>query len=213
LEFFSALDFAAKTSPDDLDFFAPLAFMKATLSRASMPDRRLDVEQTFVCSTTLGWIAVALRGAAVQRLVFGHTTAKAALWGLGRDESRRGETARPASELARDLAARLEAYADGELDEFRDVEIADDGLTTFGRAVVARCRAIPYGQTRSYGQLAALAGRPGAARAVGQVMATNRVPLIVPCHRVVAAGGLLGGFSAPQGLSMKRRLLALEASH
>jgi methylated-DNA-[protein]-cysteine S-methyltransferase len=187
--------------------------MKATLPRASTHGRRSDSEQRFACSTSLGWIAVALRGEIVQRLVFGHSTANDALRRIGESGGRRGGTARPASDFARDLAARLEAYADGELDEFRDLEIADDGLTTFGRAVVARCRAIPYGQTRSYGQLATLAGRPGAARAVGQVMATNRIPLIVPCHRVVAAGGLLGGFSAPQGLAMKRRLLALEASH
>ena len=65
--------------------------------------------------------------------------------------------------------------------------------------------------TRSYGEVAAAAGSPGAARAVGQVMAANRTPLIVPCHRVLAAGGKIGGFSAPQGLALKRRLLALES--
>jgi methylated-DNA-[protein]-cysteine S-methyltransferase len=85
-------------------------------------------------------------------------------------------------------------------------------LSDFQRAVVGHCRRIPPGQTLTYGQLAARVGRPRAARAVGRVMATNRFPLIVPCHRVVAAGGVLGGFSAPQGLAMKKRLLAAEAA-
>ncbi len=76
---------------------------------------------------------------------------------------------------------------------------------------MAACRRIPWGQTRSYAQLAAVAGRPGAARAVGSVMAKNRVPLVVPCHRVIASSGQLGGYSAPQGLSLKRRLLAMES--
>jgi methylated-DNA-[protein]-cysteine S-methyltransferase len=82
--------------------------------------------------------------------------------------------------------------------------------TEFQRRVLLACRAILYGQTRSYGDLAAQVGSPGAARAVGNVMAHNCVPLIIPCHRVVASQGQLGGFSAPRGLSMKRRLLQLE---
>ena len=94
--------------------------------------------------------------------------------------------------------------------DFSDVPLALDHLTPFGRRVVAACRRIPWGQTRSYGELAAECGSPGAARAVGSVMAKNRYPLIVPCHRVLAAGGELGGYSAPDGLKMKRRLLAME---
>jgi methylated-DNA-[protein]-cysteine S-methyltransferase len=62
----------------------------------------------------------------------------------------------------------------------------------------------------TYGDLAAAIGSPGAARAVGSVMARNCFPLIVPCHRVLGAGGSLGGYSAPDGLRMKRRLLAME---
>ena len=76
--------------------------------------------------------------------------------------------------------------------------------------VIAACRRIPWGETRSYGDLATECGSPGAARAVGSVMAKNRYPLIVPCHRVLAAGGDIGGYSAADGLVMKRRLLAAE---
>ena len=71
---------------------------------------------------------------------------------------------------------------------------------------------MPRGETVSYAELAGRAGSPNAARAVGGVMAGNRVPLLVPCHRVVGAGGRLGGFSAPTGVELKKRLLALEAA-
>jgi methylated-DNA-[protein]-cysteine S-methyltransferase len=111
----------------------------------------------------------------------------------------------------RTVIERLELYAAGEDVEFVDVDVDERHLTPFGRRVVQACRRIPAGRTRSYGELAAACGSPGAARAVGQVMAKNRYPLVVPCHRVLAAGGLLGGFSAPQGLAMKRRLLSMES--
>jgi methylated-DNA-[protein]-cysteine S-methyltransferase len=81
-------------------------------------------------------------------------------------------------------------------------------LPPFARAVLAALRRVPYSELVSYGQLAARAGRPGAARAVGRVMAKNPIPIVIPCHRVVAADGTLGGFSG--GLSHKRALLALE---
>jgi methylated-DNA-[protein]-cysteine S-methyltransferase len=114
-------------------------------------------------------------------------------------------------ELAVEVLDRLARFTAGEVVAFQDVPIAMGHLSLFQRRVVKACRAIPAGERRTYGQLATAAGSAGAARAVGQVMASNRVPLIVPCHRVVAAGGRLGGFSAPNGLAMKRRLLELEA--
>ena len=80
--------------------------------------------------------------------------------------------------------------------------------TDFQRQVWAALRQIPAGQTKSYGQVAAAMGRPGAARAVGNACAANPIPLLIPCHRVLASGGRLGGFSG--GLPWKRRLLAQE---
>jgi methylated-DNA-[protein]-cysteine S-methyltransferase len=71
-------------------------------------------------------------------------------------------------------------------------------------------RALDYGETMTYGGLAEATGRPGMAREVGQAMGSNPVPIIVPCHRVLAAGGKMGGFSAPGGVFAKRRLLDLE---
>ncbi len=82
----------------------------------------------------------------------------------------------------------------------------------FHRRVCEAARAIPAGQTLTYGELAAKLGQPGAARAVGGVMARNALPIIVPCHRVVAAGGRPGGFSAHGGVTTKLRLLRLEGA-
>ena len=81
--------------------------------------------------------------------------------------------------------------------EFCDIEIDLSWTTDFQTRVLNACRSIPIGETRSYGQLASMAGSPKAARAVGSVMAKNRFPMIVPCHRVVASNGM-GGFSAPK---------------
>jgi methylated-DNA-[protein]-cysteine S-methyltransferase len=106
-----------------------------------------------------------------------------------------------------DLSERLRAYATGELVTFDDIPLAING-TPFQMAVWRATRAIPRGQTRTYGQLAAEVGRPGAARAVGAAEGANPVPIVVPCHRVVGASGDLTGFGG--GLALKRRLLELE---
>lgn len=108
------------------------------------------------------------------------------------------------------VVARLQAYAAGADDDLLDIPIDTNRLTKFARRVVEQCRRIPAGETLSYAELAARSGSPGAARAVGNVMATNRFPLLVPCHRVVGSGRTIGGYSAASGLEMKRRLLARE---
>lgn len=113
-------------------------------------------------------------------------------------------------ELAAAVLGEMERYAQGDSGFFSNWPLALPRMTRFQSSIVAACRAIPYGQVRTYGELAAAAGSPGAARAVGQVMAANRVPMLVPCHRVVGAGGRLGGFSAPQGIVLKERMLAIE---
>jgi methylated-DNA-[protein]-cysteine S-methyltransferase len=110
------------------------------------------------------------------------------------------------------LVERLQALAEGAPDDLRDVMIGADRFTPFQQRVVEACRDISWGETQSYGELAAIAGSPGAARAVGNIMAANRFPLVVPCHRVVGAAGRLGGFSAPDGVDLKRRLLDLESA-
>jgi methylated-DNA-[protein]-cysteine S-methyltransferase len=106
------------------------------------------------------------------------------------------------------VAERLRAYFAGEPDSFADVELELDEETKFGRSLATSLRAIPRGEVVTYGELAALAGRPRAARAAGSFCARNRFPIFVPCHRVVAAG-TLGPFGS-LGQDYKRRLLALE---
>lgn len=101
----------------------------------------------------------------------------------------------------------LVAYLNGLPADLAAVPL-DPGGTPFQRAVWAAARAIPPGATRTYAEVAAAVGRPGAARAVGQALGANPVPLLVPCHRVVAADGGLGGFTG--GALLKARLLALE---
>jgi len=164
-------------------------------------------------------MAVAWRDDLLIGNVFGHASRRSAELALARVpglplsycrcdvDGRDSET--PARIL--ELVDMLYRYAEGDAVDFSEVPLALEHLTPFGRRVIAACRAIPWGQTKSYGELAVECDSPGAARAVGSVMAKNRYPLIVPCHRVLAAGGELGGYSAPDGLAMKRRLLAMEA--
>lgn len=108
------------------------------------------------------------------------------------------------------LCERFRAYFAGERDDFADVEVDADEGTELEAALLAAARRIPYGEVVTYGELAALAGRPNAPRAAGTFCARNRFALVVPCHRVVGAGGL-GGYG-PLGLEYKRRLLELEGA-
>lgn len=105
-----------------------------------------------------------------------------------------------------EAVAQLDEYFAGTRRHF-DLHV-DLGGTPFQRAVWTQLSAIPYGQTRSYGQLAQLIGRPDRARAVGAAVGATPVPIIVPCHRVVAANGALTGYGG--GLDRKRLLLDLE---
>ncbi|MGH7152301.1 MAG: methylated-DNA--[protein]-cysteine S-methyltransferase [Acetobacteraceae bacterium] len=118
-------------------------------------------------------------------------------WGWGRDQQ---ETA-----LLREARTQLFAYFDGELPDF-DLPLSPHG-TPFQQRVWAALREIPYGATRSYADLAHALGT--APRAVGQATAANPIPILIPCHRVVATGGL-GGYSGGEGLATKRALLDLE---
>ena len=113
-----------------------------------------------------------------------------------------------ASAVSDDLVEDLGKAARGEAVEFRRPLVNLEGRTPFQRAVLEACRAIERGRVRSYQDLARSAGVPRGARAVGQVMATNPYPLIIPCHRVVRSDGTLGGFGG--GLSMKKALLLSE---
>jgi methylated-DNA-[protein]-cysteine S-methyltransferase len=159
-----------------------------------------------VFPTRIGWVALLGCGNVVRNLGLGGSP-RAAVASLSpallQDAEERNWN--------RSLVRRLEAYAEGEVDGFGDVVIDPGPQTEFRRRVIEHCRQIPPGSRLTYGELAARAGRPRSGRAVGNCMASNRIPLIVPCHRVVGADGGLRGYSAHGGLRLKQSLLDLES--
>lgn len=116
---------------------------------------------------------------------------------------------RPSFELNQ-VAEAISEYFAGLRYHFDDIRVDLTPFSTFTKSVLQECRRIEYGTAISYAELARRIGQPGAARAVGQALARNPVPLIIPCHRVIARNGQLRGFSAPGGISTKRLLLQME---
>jgi len=113
-----------------------------------------------------------------------------------------------------EAVAAVKRYFEGEKTDFSDVELDLDDQDAFFKQIYAAARQVGWGHTTTYGTLAKQLGTdPETARDVGQAMATNPVPLIIPCHRVLAAGGKVGGFSAPGGATAKMRMLELEGVH
>ena len=121
-----------------------------------------------------------------------------------------GEGSRRGGDFAARLVRRLQAYFAGEVVALADVPVDLEYETPFLERCARALREIPRGEVVTYGELAALAGAPGAARAAGSFCARNRLGLFVPCHRVVAAGGL--GSYGSLGVAYKRRLLELEGA-
>lgn len=115
----------------------------------------------------------------------------------------------PEIEAAADAVVRL---LSGQAEAFGEVQLDLGKLAEFERRVLELTRAIKPGETRTYGQIAAELGSPGAARAVGRALGANPIPIIIPCHRVLAAGGKSGGFSAPGGASTKLKMLEIEGA-
>jgi len=110
----------------------------------------------------------------------------------------------------RQAILELKRYGNGARSDFAGVALDLAGISPFHRRVYAAARALGWGETASYGELASAIGVPGAARAVGLALKRNPLAIIIPCHRVLASGKKLGGFSAFGGTWTKRRLLALE---
>jgi methylated-DNA-[protein]-cysteine S-methyltransferase len=117
----------------------------------------------------------------------------------------------PPPDVARAIAA-IAGLFDGAPDDLRSVVLDMTDVPDFDRRVYDAARAIPPGETLTYGQVAERIGERGAAQAVGQALGSNPFPIVVPCHRVVAADGTLRGFSAPGGIATKRRMLAIEGA-
>ena len=121
---------------------------------------------------------------------------------------------RPPPPAVLEAIAAAKRYFEGEQIDFSGVRLDLDGEDAFFQRIYAAARRVGWGHTTTYGALAReLGAGPQAARDVGQAMAGNPVPLIIPCHRVLAAGGKIGGFSAPGGSATKLHMLGLEGVH
>jgi O-6-methylguanine DNA methyltransferase len=111
----------------------------------------------------------------------------------------------------KNLQEQIIAYFDGgHVDFGTDIPVMLNGFHGFSCRVLTACRTIRFGQITTYAGLAKKAGQPNAGRAVGNALARNPLPLIIPCHRVIRSDGKLGGFSAPGGVSLKSRLISHE---
>jgi methylated-DNA-[protein]-cysteine S-methyltransferase len=119
--------------------------------------------------------------------------------------------AQPTPAIA-DAIAGILALLAGERRDLREIVIDDSAIPDFNRRVYAIARAIPPGETMTYGEVAARLGDKLLARAVGQAMGENPTPIVMPCHRVLAASGKTGGFSAPGGVDTKLKLLTIEGA-
>jgi methylated-DNA-[protein]-cysteine S-methyltransferase len=164
--------------------------------------------------TDFGWFGLLGRDEKIARLTIGHVTSDGVRDAIDQFTSTQGDgESREVheSDWLPGVRRRLERYAAGEPSDFRDCQLESPPRTAFQQHVLERTRDIPFGETMTYGALAEKAGAARAARAVGSVMSSNRVPIIIPCHRVVAAGSKLGGFSAPSGIQLKQQMLTMEA--
>jgi methylated-DNA-[protein]-cysteine S-methyltransferase len=166
--------------------------------------------RTSLFSTPSGWIAAAWSRIGLQALALPQPSPGEAMAALA-SELNKCLSSLPEPSSPQPPAAALEEellrYFAGEKVAFSTI-VDFSGYTPFQKRVLELVRSIPAGEVRTYGQVALQAGLPKGARAVGGVMRANRTPLVIPCHRVLAAGGKLGGFGG--GLDMKRYLLKLE---
>ncbi len=156
--------------------------------------------------TALGWCAIAWSQRGVARFRLPDPSERAT-------EARMRALASPGAPPAyvSDAIALSKRYFDGEDVSFDGVPLDFSGVEAFSLKLYEAIRALRRGQTTTYGALAQSLGAPKeAARAVGQAMGSNPIPLIVPCHRVLGAGDTIGGFSAPGGSKSKARMLAME---
>jgi methylated-DNA-[protein]-cysteine S-methyltransferase len=158
-----------------------------------------------VFDTAAGWVGLLGSTAGLRRITLPQGSEREAIHLLG--ESLDSAVASP--KRFNDIIERLRAYFDGNRVDFPD-RLEFTTATPFQREVWQAARLIPYGETRSYAWLAGKIGKPKAARAVGQALGKNPLPVIVPCHRVLAAGGGIGGFSG--GIKVKKYLLSLEGA-
>ena len=166
----------------------------------------------YLVETELGWIGLVLSPRGLRATTLPRPSRDVALREvaeMGALEPASDAEAAPAVSLVRDLAEGRPAEPAGVID-WDSLSANGRSISGFRRAVMEEALRIPRGETRTYGWLAERVGRPRAARAVGRVMATNPLPIVVPCHRVIGSDGSLRGYGA--GLWMKEALLRAEGA-
>ena len=162
-----------------------------------------------VFETAIGGCGVAWSDRGITHVQLPEATAAALRGRLRRLQPDAVETDPPPA--VRATIEGIVALLEGERVDLTDAVLDLDGVPVFDQAVYAISRSIPAGETLTYGEIATRLGEPGAAQAVGQALGRNPCPLVVPCHRVLAAGGKPGGFSARGGVRTKLKLLGIES--
>jgi methylated-DNA-[protein]-cysteine S-methyltransferase len=160
--------------------------------------------------TAIGTCGIAWAGAVVTGMQLPEGDLAATRARMRRRHAETAETEPPAA--VRAVVERVRGLLAGEHDDLADIALDLDTLPAFHRRVYEIARTIPPGATLTYGEVATRLGEPGAARAVGHALGRNPFPIIVPCHRVLAADGRMHGFSAHGGTTTKRRLLLIEGA-
>jgi O-6-methylguanine DNA methyltransferase len=162
--------------------------------------------ETVTFETALGLFALGWTERGLARVLLPDTSQKAMIERLERAGARPGTPTR----MIMSVMDRIEDYAEGRMVEFSGVPLDLTGIPDFHRRTYERLVQVEWGRTMTYGDLARALGDVTLSRAVGQAMGANPMPLVIPCHRVLASNGKVGGFSAPGGTATKARMLALE---
>jgi methylated-DNA-[protein]-cysteine S-methyltransferase len=167
--------------------------------------------------TQLGWCGIAWRESADLGIPVAVTSFQLPEASKEMTEARIAQSPgmpKPASAPSQILMiiSKVQLHLQGEVQDFADVHVDLGGVEHFDQQVYEAVHRIPAGKTATYGEVAEAMGQPAASRAVGRALAHNPIPLIIPCHRVVAAAGKLGGFSAHGGRVTKAKLLAIEGA-
>ncbi|MER9135655.1 methylated-DNA--[protein]-cysteine S-methyltransferase [Mesorhizobium sp. M0830] len=161
-----------------------------------------------VLETVIGFMGIAWSEKGLIRLCLPERSREAVERRLLRHGGVSASTAQPPWVV--ELIASIKAYAAGEDVDFSGVPVDLDGVDDFRLAIYDAARKLSFGETTTYGELAKTAGHAGLARETGAALGANPVPLVIPCHRILAAGGKIGGFSAPGGSVTKEKMLAME---
>lgn len=162
-----------------------------------------------IFETALGWVAIVWNERGVTQFFLPERDRAAMQRRLAAKAAGSAPSPSPPPAIA-EIIDRVRLYCEGEAVEFCDVAVDLDGVDAFRLAIYAAARQLKFGEVTTYGELAARGGHPGLARETGQALGANPMPLIIPCHRIMAAGGKIGGFSAPGGSATKQKMLALE---